>query len=63
MIEENHLCDIAQNINTFFAQSESNRKFQQDLVQKYPLSKHLGDTYTCPITGHIRLKSQLAEDL
>lgn len=30
---------------------------------KYPLGKHTGDSYTCPVTGLKRLKVDLYDDL
>jgi hypothetical protein len=35
----------------------------KDMILKYPLMKDESETYTCPVTGVIRRKKDLAEDL
>jgi hypothetical protein len=46
---------------------ESNKaqrlKHAKILQLKYPLAKHTGDTYTCPVTGLTRLKDNIADDM
>ena len=34
----------------------------RQLLSKYPLGKHTGETYTDPVTGHLRLKADIGED-
>ena len=54
---------IDKQIQRFFNLSENEQKKHQLLTAKYPLEKHTKETYNCPITGHLKYKEDLAEDI
>ncbi len=54
---------ICESVKEYFESNQKQKKQMKDMILKYPLMKDESETYTCPVTGVIRRKKDLAEDL
>ncbi len=54
---------IAESLKEYITAPVTRKNEMLRLVSKYPLDKHTKLTYSCPITGTLRLKQDLQDDL